>query len=219
VRLLKLGEGFDFVNIDRETVRISHAYVRAKIYKDNTVGSMALSPLSDPAFNAMMKPYTRFRYRAISVTWLPVVSTLVSGIAALECTAAPPRAGVTTTIEGIGSTPGSVVGPISLGMTTVCDVRAYLNQWFTLDGESELRGTPNITWDIETESKETLGYFVVSYVVELTAPSFTPPPKVEERIVDLREEMAKLTAELATLALQVEKDETRPGSVSIDEQY
>jgi len=214
LRLRNISEGFDFVNLDRETIRISHAYVAANIYKDNHAGVFPVNPFGDPSLQAMMRPYTRFRYRAMSVTWLPAVSQFVSGIFAIECTAAT-AVSTPKSVGDVAGSPGAAIGPISSSARAVCDVRSYQNEWYYLaGGKGDPNGTPNITWAAETASEDSLGYFIVSYVAEFTAPVFNPMPNAAEKLLNMEaelkrvtEEVRKLSVEIAESASQVDSEE------------
>jgi hypothetical protein len=204
-KVLGLGDGMDFSYVDRETVRVAHAYLAFQV-KDTKAGAWGLEPLADPAIGTMMKPYSKFRFRSVSVSWMPVVSVLTSGVVAIECSAAAGTMAVPTLTQ-LAGTPGAHVGPISSKGVTHCDVRSYGTQWFTVvGGKGDVMGLPSLLWCAETASTDALGYLVVSYVLEFSAPIFSPVPNRDLTVVGIHAEIDRLRASVEALTVEPTAD-------------
>jgi hypothetical protein len=194
----QLGGGADFQMIDRETIRVSHAYMSFRVTQNNLSGSFTIRPSEqDPEFASMLTPYTKFRIRGMSIMWQPAVSVVTNGLIAFEVSVAS-RTLTDPTLEQIASAPGSSLGTIFDAATCTLDARGFGSTWWPNIGSSA-GGYPTFMWKVELEpSNITYGYFVVSYMAEYSAPIYAVTPQPPSSDV-LQEKIRELTTKVELL--------------------
>ena len=206
---MRLGGGLSFQPIDRETVRISHTYIALTIGDKSFYGNKNIGPLNDPVIRSMASIYSRYRFRAFAVSWIPVKSNTTPGVMAMACTTAT-AVNDFPTIENIGAMPGASITSIYEGGRTTCDMRAYMDEWYVLEGGAgRVIGSPRLLWTtVDKYGGDMYGYFAVSVSIEFTAPIFNPTKTTKEAVLTIEDKMAELQMQLDDMKIAAARETT-----------
>lgn len=172
-----IGGGASVRYLDREIIRVSHAYIFRQVDSEAYFGNLRLDVFDSPVVRAMASGYTRYRFRYVRVDWQPVVSNQSPGAIAFTCSTVLGFDATPSFID-LGSMPNAHVGTAYTKGQSVCDTRVFDDEWYNIiGGHGSGSGLPHLIWTSIglRELNTTLGYFMVGVTIEFASPAYVSP--------------------------------------------